>query len=264
MAFDPRPDYIRGNPASPVAICTLSSRELMQRLSTDSVLQRVAIIGGLETENLGLERMLRTLLRQPSIRALILCGEQNPRWRPGDAVRAVFQHGLGPGGEIPGFNTRRARLPSLRSDELSVVRERVALHDLLGETDVDLILGVADGYPLDPPERVRAETATPSSESTIAVPTAPPQVKALDPAGFFVILVDREDNQLIVEHYGNDRDLRHRLAGESADSLSAAIVEWGLLSRLDHAVYLGRELARAEAALRLGLTYVQDEGLTGR
>ena len=35
-------------------------------------------------------------------------------------------------------------------------------------------------------------------------------------------------------------------------------IERGLLTRLDHAAYLGRELARAEHALSSGETYAQD------
>jgi tetrahydromethanopterin S-methyltransferase subunit A len=35
-------------------------------------------------------------------------------------------------------------------------------------------------------------------------------------------------------------------------------VDRGLLSRLDHAAYLGRELARAEQALAAGQPFIQD------
>ena len=37
-------------------------------------------------------------------------------------------------------------------------------------------------------------------------------------------------------------------------------IERKLLSRLDHATYLGRELARAERSLLSGEPYVQDRG----
>ena len=43
-----------------------------------------------------------------------------------------------------------------------------------------------------------------------------------------------------------------------ASAVGATAVERGVLSRLDHAVYLGRELARAEESLRTGAPYVQD------
>jgi dihydropteroate synthase len=35
----------------------------------------------------------------------------------------------------------------------------------------------------------------------------------------------------------------------------------GLVSRLDHAAYLGSELAKAEIALKTGKEYIQDRGL---
>ena len=48
--------------------------------------------------------------------------------------------------------------------------------------------------------------------------------------------------------------------GSSAEALCHAVTDSGLVTRLDHAAYLGRELARAEAALRSGGDYEQDEG----
>ncbi|MGB7545033.1 MAG: DUF4346 domain-containing protein, partial [Methanothrix sp.] len=49
--------------------------------------------------------------------------------------------------------------------------------------------------------------------------------------------------------------------GENARDLVNTLVDMGLVRRLDHAAYLGRELQKAETALRLGRDYVQDEPL---
>ena len=91
-----------------------------------------------------------------------------------------------------------------------------------------------------------------------------------DPAGFFTVLVDREEGALVVEHCSNVEKgtgrevdtgrLDRVFTGASAEALCHAIVDSGLVTRLDHAAYLGRELARAEAALRSGSDYEQDEG----
>ena len=74
-------------------------------------------------------------------------------------------------------------------------------------------------------------------------------------------LLDRGRFDELVEHYTADGGMGHRLAGPDAESVGGALTEWGLLTRLDHAAYMGRELAKAEAALRLGLAYRQDEPL---
>ncbi|MCP9851061.1 DUF4346 domain-containing protein [Cyanobium sp. Morenito 9A2] len=107
---------------------------------------------------------------------------------------------------------------------------------------------------------------------------------ALDPAGYFVIRLDLEAGELVAEHFGNgvnDQGLatdpesgeviacrgagpRVPLAvyrGRSAKELGIALSEREApppLGRLDHALYLGRELARAERCLEQGIPYVQD------
>ena len=107
---------------------------------------------------------------------------------------------------------------------------------------------------------------------------------ALDPAGYFLIRVDRETLELVVEHFANDVDESGRATdpetGEvlecrgSAPRAAGAVYrsrtakQMGIqltegegphpLSCLDHALYLGRELQRAEQAMLSGVDYVQD------
>lgn len=107
---------------------------------------------------------------------------------------------------------------------------------------------------------------------------------ALDPSGYFLIRVDGEAGELVAEHFGNaindkglaiDTESGEVIAcrgsgpraplgvyrGRSAKELGIALTEAEgplPLSRLDHALYLGRELARAEQCLEGRLPYVQD------
>ena len=107
---------------------------------------------------------------------------------------------------------------------------------------------------------------------------------ALDPAGYFLIKLDRDAGELIAEHYSNsiddrglaiDPDTGEVLScrgtgprqpqmiyrGRSAKELGMALSEGGgprPLTCLDHALYLGRELQKAERCLDDGSDYVQD------
>ena len=107
---------------------------------------------------------------------------------------------------------------------------------------------------------------------------------ALDPAGYFLIKLDRDAGELIAEHYGNAIDERGLATdpdtgeviscrgagprapqaiyrGRSAKELGMTLTEGAgphPVSCLDHALYLGRELQKAEAALETGADYVQD------
>ena len=107
---------------------------------------------------------------------------------------------------------------------------------------------------------------------------------ALDPSGYFLIKLDRDAGELIAEHYGNGIDERGLATdpdtGEvisckgsgpgrsatvrgarSAKELGMALTEGEgpfPISCLDHALYLGRELQKAEQCLESGSAYVQD------
>jgi tetrahydromethanopterin S-methyltransferase subunit A len=90
-----------------------------------------------------------------------------------------------------------------------------------------------------------------------------------DVKGFFVILVDHIKKKIIVEHYNYVKDksliktgkINEVIEGTNAEEICKKIIKKGLISRLDHASYLGRELKKAEQALRHGLEYTQDEEL---
>lgn len=93
----------------------------------------------------------------------------------------------------------------------------------------------------------------------------------LDEEGFFLIFIDKEKNKIIVEHHLNVKSngmiktgkLNKIIEGENAEEICHTIIREGLLSDLAHASYLGRELQKAEIALKNNMDYVQDEELGG-
>ena len=106
----------------------------------------------------------------------------------------------------------------------------------------------------------------------------------LDPAGYFIIYLDREARLICAKHFTNvidDRGLAINpdtgevipakgkverthstlFTGRTAKELCVKIFEETQpcpVTMLDHAAYLGREFVRAEFALIAGVEYVQD------
>ena len=106
----------------------------------------------------------------------------------------------------------------------------------------------------------------------------------LDPNGYVLIKLDREKGELIVEWFSNGineqglatnpetgevlackgsapREPIKIFNARSAKELGVALTETNeqpFISKLDHALYIGRELQRAEACLENGNDYVQD------
>jgi dihydropteroate synthase-like protein len=82
----------------------------------------------------------------------------------------------------------------------------------------------------------------------------------LDSEGMFKIAVGRSENVLVAVHYVSvqmDKPV-NVIKGKTAESVYTKIMEMGLVTRLDHAAYLGSELTKAEVALRTGKEYIQD------
>jgi len=83
-----------------------------------------------------------------------------------------------------------------------------------------------------------------------------------DRAGWFKIDVDRENGLIAAIHFPQGEEKPDIVVrGKSAREVYQTIIRRGLVSKLDHAAYLGKELVKAEMALRLGRSYIQDEDL---
>lgn len=264
-------NYVVGDPAASVAICTLADDDLMRELAAVGVTSRVAIIGTLATENLGVEHVVRNLAANPSIRTLVLCGRDSRGHHAGQALLSLKQGGIDAQRRIVGALGSRAVLKNVTDAEVDAFRGRVTLVNEMGTQDVNRITRVIE---------VCLPKGTPASAPAILTPiflpprrSAPKVIEARaqerrewvhDPEGFFVILLDRGAGAIVCEHYTKDSVHDESIRGSRAADVANTAVRRGLLSRLDHAAYLGRELAKAESALALNLPYTQDEALDAR
>ena len=89
-----------------------------------------------------------------------------------------------------------------------------------------------------------------------------------DPKGFFVVFVDKPRREIVVEVYdGVSKEdsgktdtgkLRAVMCGTDAEAICHTIAREKLVSRFEHASYLGREIQKAEIALKARIPYEQD------
>lgn len=94
---------------------------------------------------------------------------------------------------------------------------------------------------------------------TIAAGVVEPTI--LDSEGMFKISVDRKNECIVALQFTTatmDKPV-NIIKGKTAEAVYAKIVQLGLVTRLDHAAYLGSELEKAEIALKTGKEYIQDK-----
>ena len=82
-----------------------------------------------------------------------------------------------------------------------------------------------------------------------------------DPKGYFLIRINKETKEIEVAHCRRNNVVEKVIKGKKPMDICFTACELGLISRTDHAAYLGKELEKAFLALKYNLEYVQDEEL---
>ena len=243
--------------SAPVAVCTLTDEALAASVAAQGE-AGLAIVGNLQTENLGIERLLENVLANPNIRFLVVCGADSRQaigHLPGQSLVALARSGIDERARIVSAAGKRPVLRNLAREAIEHFRRTVEVVDLVGLDSLPAILDqirdCAGRHPGSPEPFARKQVVAPT-------PGYLPDRMVSDPTGYFVVYVDQIRRLLSLEHYRNDGVLDAVIEGRTAPELYIPAVDKGLVSRLDHAAYLGRELARAEQALRSGEPFVQD------
>jgi tetrahydromethanopterin S-methyltransferase subunit A len=241
---------------APVAVCTLTDEGLTKGVVAAGGAE-IAVVGTMHTENLGIERLVQNTLANPNIRFLVLCGADSRQavgHLPGQSLVALARAGVDERMRIIEAQGRRPVLHNVSREAVEHFRRSVELVDRIGETSVPDILAIARGCAARNPGSAEPFAA---ARTVGTVAGYLPERMISDPAGYFVVFPDCGRGLLMLEHYRSDGVLDRVIAGRSPAELYIPAVEKGVVSRLDHAAYLGQELARAEQALLKGGSYVQ-------
>src|SRR6266508_1849585 len=247
-------DYRLGSDDGCVAIATLASEDLYHHFS-DTTCGDCAICGKVFTENIGIEKVVKNIIANRHIRFLILCGQEAKGHLTVGGLKGLHAKGLADSRRIAGAPGKRPWIKTISPAQILYFLRQIEIVDLIGCEEVAAIektvakLAARNPGPL--PEAIIAE----SVPHYIASKTGRLH---LDKAGFFIIHSKPEADWLIVEHYKNSGEPTYVIEGTDPAAICAEIINRGLVSQLDHAAYLGRELERAKLSIKLGFAFTQD------
>ena len=99
--------------------------------------------------------------------------------------------------------------------------------------------------------------------TSVVQTTEKPKATVMETDRTFKIILDRNEGRIVAILFtdGQFDSPKTIIKGTTAESVYGKILELDLISKLDHAAYLGSELAKAEIALRTGKNYIQDSPL---
>jgi tetrahydromethanopterin S-methyltransferase subunit A len=143
---DPAPDYppeegcyLRGNDYSPVAVLVILkwAREEtppgIEELVRVGVESGAALSGTLQTENVGLEKVICNVVANPNIRHLLVCGPESPGHLVGQAILALMENGVDERKRIIGASAPAAYLFNIPVASIERFRRQITVIDLIDE-----------------------------------------------------------------------------------------------------------------------------------
>ncbi len=135
--------YLRGNDYSPVAVVVIlrwpaedipPSIEALVRAGLES---GAALAGTLQTENIGLEKVICNIVANPNIRYLVVCGPESEGHQVGQTIAALMANGVDEKRRIIGSNAHTPYLYNLRIEWIERFRQQLTLIDLINEGSPD-------------------------------------------------------------------------------------------------------------------------------
>lgn len=137
--------YLRGNDYSPVAVVVILrwSREKtppdIEKLVRAAVESGAALAGTLQTENIGLEKVICNIVSNTNIRYLIVCGPESPGHLVGDTILALAKNGLDDRRYIIGAKAPTPYLFNIPMDFIERFRKQVSIIDLINEGSPEVL-----------------------------------------------------------------------------------------------------------------------------
>ncbi|OGO02967.1 MAG: hypothetical protein A2Y91_06175 [Chloroflexi bacterium RBG_13_54_8] len=138
--------YVRGNEFSPAAVCVILDDfdfkvpPELSELVMAGVDSGAALSGMLQTENIGMEKMMCNIVANPNIRYIILCGRESTGHLPGESLIALKQNGVDEKKQILGSTAPTPHLHNIPVEVIDRFRAQiVSIVNLLcqpGERDL--------------------------------------------------------------------------------------------------------------------------------
>ncbi|MBI5377804.1 MAG: tetrahydromethanopterin S-methyltransferase subunit A [Thaumarchaeota archaeon] len=139
LVFPIHEEVFLGNNKSAVAICTLSSMDLLKEISSSDLMKKIAIVGRLLSENKGIDELIRSIIKNHNIQTLIVCGKEVSGHKTGHALVSLYKYGINNNGRITNSYSPSPFL-TVSKEDVEKFQKQITLVDRIGETRLGRII----------------------------------------------------------------------------------------------------------------------------
>jgi len=128
-----------GNPNSSIAICTLSSINLLKNFTNSEILNHISIAGRLLSENKGIDSIIEYVNKNQKIKTIIVCGKEVSGHKSGHSLFKLHKNGVDENKRIINSTSPDPYLTVSKS-KIQYFQNNVILVNLINETNYETIL----------------------------------------------------------------------------------------------------------------------------
>jgi len=132
-------EYYLGNPHSAIAVCTLSSINLLKNFANPEILNKISIAGRLLSENKGIDSIIKYVNKNPQVSTIIVCGKEVWGHKSGHSLFELHKNGIDQNNRIINSTSPDPYL-TVSELEIKYFQDKVNLVNLINETKFELIL----------------------------------------------------------------------------------------------------------------------------
>jgi len=131
-------EFYEGNPDSTVAVCTLSSLNLLRKMANSDILQHVSIVGRLLSENKGIDTIIRHVNQNKKIKTIIVCGKEVWGHKAWHSLFQLYKNDIDNDGRIIGSTSPDPFLTVTKS-QINYFQNEINLVNMINETNFNKI-----------------------------------------------------------------------------------------------------------------------------
>jgi len=129
----------QGNLDSSIAICTLSSIDLLKKLANSEILNHISIVGRLLSENKGIDSIIKHVNKNQKITTILVCGKEVWGHKAGHTLFQLHKNGVDKNNRIINSTSPDPYLTVSKS-QIQYFQNNITLVNLINETDFKTIL----------------------------------------------------------------------------------------------------------------------------
>ena len=128
----------QGNSDSAIAVCTLSSLDLLKKMANSEILQHISIVGRLLSENKGIDTIILHVNQNKKIKTIIVCGKEVWGHKAGHSLFQLYKNDIDNDGRIIGSTSPDPFLTVTKS-QINYFRNEINLVNMINEINFNKI-----------------------------------------------------------------------------------------------------------------------------